>query len=203
MKNIQYLKTALFLLFSFFAFSPINGYTEVNSNNKIHFYVDSKEKLFNITNFKPGDSFEKTLKVTNDEEVNLDYYLNAYYSEGSIELFEELNTMISIDGNVVFKGKIKDFNYEMNQQIPLKNEDVIKILIEIPYELGNEFQGSATEFNIEFLVDIDGEIIPVGNNLPETATSSFQNLLIGAILVISGISLFMYQSRKKIKLQKD
>jgi LPXTG-motif cell wall-anchored protein len=68
-------------------------------------------------------------------------------------------------------------------------------------ELGNEFQGLKTDFQIKIYVEgtLGGTIPLDGPKLPETGTNMFNILVAGVLLVFTGSTLQFVLKRRKIE----
>lgn len=180
-------------------FSLSNTKTSAASNiQEIDIATSPEKVLFNISNFKPGDWAERQLTIRNLGKQDFKYLSSIKLKEGSKKFYNELLLKISDENNILFEGKMKDFNKLDPRFIAKNDSEQLFFKVVVPEELGNEFQGLSCEVVFKFYVEGTlGGTIPVdGPKLPETGTNMFNILVAGAVLVLTGSILQFYIKRR-------
>ncbi len=187
----------------------ITNYTFAEQNTKeqkmIDISVSPSPVLFNLTNMKPGDKVTKNMTISNKGKQDFSYLFKNTFIRGSEKFYNELIIQISDGKESLVEGKVKNFKNLDLQHLESSDAKTYGITIEIPYELGNEYQGLMTELQFDFLVEgPDGTITPVteGSLLPDTGTDYFKYLLLGSILLLAGICAYMLTRRRLIERAK-
>ncbi|XXM72876.1 TasA family protein [Lysinibacillus sphaericus] len=182
-------------------FAP--GTFQAEDNNKeqkdIDISVSPSPVLFNLTNVKPGDSMSRKITVENKGDQDFQYLFTNTFLGGSEKFYNELLLVISKGKESLVEGKVKDFKKMDLRTLESSSSETFEITVEIPYELGNEFQGLSTKFQFNFLVEgSEAAISPVGEGgvLPDTGTDYYLYLIIGSVLFIAGICLYIFTRRK-------
>ncbi|MEG9296067.1 TasA family protein [Mangrovibacillus sp. Mu-81] len=206
----KYNKIFCILIISMFMFSPDTYQAEENSKEQkeVDISISPSPVLFHLTNVKPGDKISREITISNKGKQDFRYLFSNTFLKGSEKFYNELILEISDGKAILAEGKVKDFKKLDLRALESSSSETLQISIEIPYELGNEFQGLSTEFQFNFLVEgSNGAVTPVDNGggiLPDTGTDYYKFLLMGMVLFISGFSLYMVTGRKfaskKIKL---
>ncbi|WP_223701373.1 TasA family protein [Sutcliffiella deserti] len=175
-----------------------NAFAEPNSNLEIDLSTEPYSILFHLNNIKPGDSVTRELIVENNGSKDFKYLFTNRFMNGSEKLYNELLLNVSVSKSVLFEGKLKDFEKLDSRPLKTGSSEELTFRIEIPYELGNEFQGLNSEFQFKLYVEGTlGGVLPVDNKLPNTATEIFNFIVIGAGMFSLGTLIFFYQKRKK------
>ncbi|MEW4328583.1 TasA family protein [Rossellomorea marisflavi] len=190
------------LLFGFFNLSTVYG-----QGPGISISPDGPY-LFNIENAKPGDWVERSLTVHNEGDEDINYVLVMKNLSETDVLYNELDLTLLRGNTTLFDGKLKDASAFKVRELAQDVEDELTLIVKMPYELGNEFQGSVARFQIQVQATSalspntgvkDGEgtnggkAIPTGGLsspagfLPNTGTDLYRWLLIGGLLVMTGI----------------
>ncbi|MYL60415.1 LPXTG cell wall anchor domain-containing protein [Virgibacillus halodenitrificans] len=167
--------------------------------------------LFNVNNMKPGDWAPRTITIQNNGIKDFTYQMSLR-NDGEDKLFNELLLEINDSKSVLYEGKLEDFTKLSPRNLSTSRQEVLEVTVIFPEYLGNEFQGLDAEFSILFTaegktselaeVSVDG-MIGSGNSqtqsfLPNTATGIFNLLLVGAVLLISGVFILLYKKWKKV-----
>ncbi|WP_113928310.1 TasA family protein [Bacillus sp. P14.5] len=193
MKNLVCIITIILVLFLI----PIKSYAETN-NNQLDVSTSPHKILFDLTNLKPGDTISRDLLVINNGEQDFHYIISNKFTGGSKKFYNQLLLEISDEKGIIFKGNLNDFSKLDSRSLKSRDQENILFHVEIPYELGNEYQGLTSDFQFKIFVEGTlGGVLPAdGPKLPNTATDVFQTLLVGAIMLGVGIILFKLQHRK-------
>ncbi|MGV2940368.1 LPXTG cell wall anchor domain-containing protein [Mesobacillus sp. LC4] len=109
--------------------------------------------LFNVSNIKPGDWMSRDLVIKNDGKQNFKYTAQVGETKSYKGLFEELLLLVKKDSVVLFDGKLKDFKGLNPRVLSKGSQETLFFQVTMPYELGNEFQGSAAEAEIIFYAE--------------------------------------------------
>lgn len=167
--------------------------------------------LFNVHNMKPGDWAPRTITVQNNGTKDFTYQMSLR-NDGEEKLFNELLLEINDSKTVLYEGKLADFTKLSPRNLSTSKQEKLDLTVIFPEYLGNEFQGLDAEFSILFTaegkksqlaeVSVDG-MIGSGDSqtqsfLPNTATGIFNLLLVGAVLLISGLFILLYKKWRKI-----
>jgi len=137
---------------------------------------------------KPGDWAERDVKVMNNGTADFNYYTDSRFRSGSDKLYNEMLLTVCAGGDVLYKGKLADFNQMEARPLASKTDEILKFRVDFPAELGNEFQGLTCSFQLQFYTGnggAAGSITPaIGNGgaLPNTGTNIFNALVSGIVL---------------------
>jgi LPXTG-motif cell wall-anchored protein len=188
----------------FFSFIFPQNYTDAEGNNvsEIDIATSPHKLFFDIRNAKPGDTFTKKLKIENNGTKDFNYLFTNDFITGSKKIYNELELTVSDKSVEIYNGKLKDYEKLDSRSLKSKTSEELTFSIYFPYELGNEFQNLNCEFQFKFYVEGTlGGTIPVnGPKLPETGTNTFNIILAGAVLVLTGsIINFIIKRRRKIE----
>src|SRR5690625_4376887 len=87
-----------------------NPYFAYATTDNISITTDPEGLLFDATNIKPGDTFERQLTVRNDGEFDFYYQTESKKVSGSDLLYEQLDLSIwDSEGINLYEGKLADF----------------------------------------------------------------------------------------------
>ncbi|WLR54367.1 LPXTG cell wall anchor domain-containing protein [Mesobacillus subterraneus] len=109
--------------------------------------------LFNVSNIKPGDWMPRDLVIKNDGKQDFKYTAQVVETKSYKGLFEELLLLVKKENYVLFDGKLKDFKGLSPRVLSSGTQETLFFQVTMPYELGNEFQGSAAEAEIIFYAE--------------------------------------------------
>jgi LPXTG-motif cell wall-anchored protein len=193
------------LLFSFLVillvFSlPIKTYADTTTEFKEIDIATSPNKIFfNLSDLKPGDRSTKVLTVSNNGKQDFNYLFTNRFLTGSKKFYDAILLKVSDQKGELFSGKLNYFEKLDARFLSSGTSEQLTFTIEIPYELGNEYQGLGSEFQFKFYVEgtLGGVLPPDGPKLPNTATDIFNLLAAGSILTTIGATLFFIQKRRK------
>lgn len=178
------------------------------SDDEISINLEPSDILFDVSNMKPGDWAPRTLVVKNTGMKDFSYLMTVE-NKGNEKLFNELLLEIKDKTNELYNGKLSEFENLPKRELTSANEEELDITIRFPEQLGNDFQGTNSQFVFVFTAegmdgisasnqdnekignDIGGNGNSVGESLPNTATNLFNILLIGSILIIIGIVVLL------------
>lgn len=176
--------------------------------------------LFNIENAKPGDRVERSLTVRNTGDEDIAYTITVKNLSETDVLYNELDLTMLRGSMTLFDGKLKDVSAFKARELSQGVEDELILIVKMPYELGNEFQGTEARFQIQVQATsvlspdkgvkdgegtIGGKAIPTGGGsppagfLPNTGTDLYRWLLIGGLLVTTGIIVLTCNALMKRK----
>jgi hypothetical protein len=190
--------------------------------------VPKGQFLFNISNMKPGDWGQRELSIKNGGDRNFYYSIVVTNNSKNNKLYDELELKIlTIDKEqVLFNGKLKDYKKFEPKFLKKEASDHLLFTVIMPYELGNEFQGTNANFEIKITaednttspvtdvedvnfppskVDSETNVNPPtpanskGSKLPNTATNVYNLLLRGAVLMAIGLFFLLLTGRLKRK----
>ncbi|MGY3714789.1 LPXTG cell wall anchor domain-containing protein [Sutcliffiella cohnii] len=191
MKKIIIL-TLMLLLIPFTTFAET-----ITQDAEVDLYIKPHKELFNLRNVKPGDRAERLLTVGNSGKQNFNYIVSNKFVSGSEKFYNELLLKVFSGKDLLYEGMLHEFSKLDPRKLASKEEEDLTFDIEIPYELGNEFQGLATQFQFNIYVEGTlGGVLPVDNKLPTTSTGMFNYIIAGLVLVSGGSALYILNRRK-------
>ncbi len=195
-------------------------YSETNDTEveEIDIAISPSGALFEIDNMKPGDWAPRSLFIQNNGQEDFEYQMTIE-NQGSEKLFNELVLELSDGTNLLYNGKLAEFEQLSDRKLTSSSEEELDITVRFPEHLGNEFQGLDTTFSLSFTAEgaetaasndhdeatVAGAIGSDGGGgsiLPVTATNVYKFLLIGVLLVGSGALVFILNKRKQIQKQQ-
>ncbi|GAM15442.1 TasA family protein [Mesobacillus selenatarsenatis] len=155
--------------------------------------------FFNLSNLKPGDRITKILTVHNNGKQDFNYLFSNNFVTGSEKFYNELLLKVSDSNKVLYEGKLKDFHKLDARGLKNGTQEKLVFTVDIPFELGNDFQGLGAEFQFKLYVEgTMGGVLPVdGPKLPNTATGMFNLMALGAALIIGGFILYSVLNRRR------
>ncbi|MFD1039947.1 LPXTG cell wall anchor domain-containing protein [Virgibacillus byunsanensis] len=186
---------------------------------KISINTLSEEVLFHVDNMKPGDWAPRTVDVQNNGEMEFEYHISIENS-GSEKLFNELMLEVSDDNKELYNGKLAEYEKIPARKLAPSSEEELSLTVRFPDHLGNAFQGLDATFNFSFNAKGSEEIEEASSNdelsddgmvgsnkdgavLPNTATNTFNFLLIGFILFAISMALITIKQRKTKTLDRQ
>jgi hypothetical protein len=141
-------RIAVILLILFFISGIMNHKTYANEVDII--LIPNEKFLINISNMKPGDWAERELRVKNGGEKNFNYSIRVDNKQSDRKLFNELDLKV-YEGDksiLIFDDKLKNFTGFKPKPLKKGVTDSLFFQVEMPYELGNEFQQTSAYFEI-------------------------------------------------------
>lgn len=150
-----------------------------------------REKFLEMDQLKPGDKIISSLDVLNKGNILFSYSTKAEFSGGSREYYDALEIKIKDQKDqLLFEGKLKDFKGLDPREILIFNKDSLYFEINVPHELGNEYQGLSSKVKLIFSASED----PVlgGGVLPNTGTQNYNLILGGILLLVCGAGMYLF-----------
>lgn len=184
---------------------------------EIDISLEPKEVLFHVSNMKPGDWANRSIRISNDGTKKLSYSIKSEVSEGSTKLYEALKVTVKDKQEVLYEGSLKELQSMENRTLAADRTDELIYTIHVPKELGNEYQGLQTI--VKFIFYAEG---PEGNGvgtenetgsnqaqpptnsnwqLPRTGVQQSSMVLIGIGLV--GCAFYFYKRYMQMKYGKN
>ncbi|PFE04027.1 hypothetical protein COE15_09415 [Bacillus cereus] len=184
---------------------------------EIDISLEPKEVLFHVSNMKPGDWANRSIRISNDGTKKLSYSIKSEVSEGSTKLYEALKVTVKEKQEVLYEGSLKELQSMENRTLVADRTDELIYTIHVPKELGNEYQGLQTI--VKFIFYAEG---PEGNGvgtenetgsnqaqpstnsnwqLPRTGVQQSSMVLIGIGLV--GCAFYFYKRYMQMKYGKN
>ncbi|MFD1781327.1 TasA family protein [Fredinandcohnia salidurans] len=159
--------------------------------------------LFDLSNMKPGDSISRNLLISNNGKQDFKYILSNKFTSGDRVFYNQLDLIIENDNEMLYHGKLQKFEELAPRFLGSKQSEALKLFVQIPIELGNEFQNLSSDFQLKIYVEgTMGGVIPVDNKLPTTGSEMFNLLVTGAALFLAGFIIFTYLKRKKLDTKR-
>ncbi|WP_099361891.1 LPXTG cell wall anchor domain-containing protein [Fredinandcohnia onubensis] len=191
------------IVYFYLFFITIQVFADSNHQEVINIETSRRNVVFSVTEMVPGDIASREILIFNKGSEDFNYLSKSNFKSGSKKLYEALVLKISNENEEIFAGKLSDFTKLKPRYIESSGQDRLIFVIEMPYELGNEYQGLSSEFEFEFYVEGTlGGVLPVDNKLPTTGSEMFNLLATGAALLLAGLILFAYVKRKKLDTKR-
>ncbi len=152
-KTVSYtFTTLLFLLF------PIGSLTVLAEEQKeidIGTNVEPAPNnyFFNVRNIKPGDWMPRNIEIRNDGKRDFKYTVAAEKVSSVKGLYEQLDLLVKNGETVLFDDKLPKFEGLTPRSLSRGHSETLFFQVSIPYELDNNFQGSAAEVKLIFLAE--------------------------------------------------
>jgi len=195
----------LFLLTLFLIMLPLQ--VKGASSNLIS--ISPNDDLFDVKNMKPGDWAIKELTIENKADKEITYEVVIYFQSGSKKLFNMLEMQIEQNGKRLAGGKLGDLKQMESRKLDASNKETLTFIMDFPPELGNEFQGLGSKFQIEvsaaesgFAGGTDSAAVNggisstgLGGMLPNTATNIFNLFMTGLLLCGAGVIVYWWHRR--------
>jgi LPXTG-motif cell wall-anchored protein len=172
--------------------------------NEIDLTTNPGKILFDLTNMKPGDSVTRNLSIGNNGNQEFSYIASSKFLSGSEIFYNKLDLIVEDKNGPIYQGKLFEFTNLAPRILKSKQSENLTFFIKMPMELGNEFQGLESEFQIKLYVEGTlGGVLPAdGPKLPNTGSDMFNILVIGAVLVLTG-STFQFIIKRRNNLRKE
>ena len=216
---IKLFRLSIFLLIiSVICFYPVTSVfaddTDDKAENDVAISLSPNEKLFDITNMKPGDWAPRTLTVTNSGDADFVYQMQLQNS-GEKKLFNELMVEIKAGDIELFQGKLAELKSLPGRKLISGSEENLDITIRFPEHLGNDFQGQSSVFVFSFVAEgkdnttvqamTKGQVASVGPtpselSQPTISTNIFIFILAGTLLVVSGIVFMIIRNYRRVRI---
>ncbi|MFP7297969.1 TasA family protein [Neobacillus niacini] len=187
----------LIFLITVLLFQVPSMVTEASKNEGKIDISTNPSMIFDIKNMKPGDEENSTFTILNKGDFDFKYHIKAGHESGSIQLFNNLIFSIREGDNEIFNGPFNDFNVIESRILKKKTQEPLIFSVKLPIQSGNEYQGLSTKVKFDFIAEGDTSVNIGNNNLPNTATNSFNLVFIGLLLIVLG-SIFYLIRRKKV-----
>lgn len=193
------LHITIFLLF----ITPLRVFG-ATTNSEIDLTTNPGKVLFDLTNMKPGDSVTRNLSIGNNGKQDFNYIASSKFLSGSEIFYNKLDLIVEDKNGPIYQGKLFEFENLSSRLLKSNQSENLTFFIKMPMELGNEFQGLDTEFQIKLYVEGTlGGVLPAdGPKLPNTGSDMFNILVVGAVLVLTG-STFQFIIKKRNKLRNE
>jgi len=227
-KPIHYL-----IIIGIFFFMFLGQKHVIAEEKEININTNPNGYLFQIDNLKPGDWMPRNITIKNDGKQDFKYTSKTGKSRSVKGLFEELELIVKKDATTLYKGKLKEFKGFTPRELAQGSEEILFFQVTMPYDLGNEFQGSSAEVEIIFLAEAinetsnendptpvdtnnsgidsngltpstDATVSPkMVNKLPNTSTDMFNLIVTGVILILGGGIYYFTNKRKMAHITKE
>jgi LPXTG-motif cell wall-anchored protein len=186
------------LLLIFVLLFPLGASGNVN-NGEIDLTTRPGKVLFDLSNVKPGDSVVREFVISNNGFQDFKYITSSNFLSGSEEFYNQLDLTLEDVTGVLYEGKLKDLTGMDPRLLQSNQSETLLFVVKIPMELGNEYQGLSTEFQLKLFVEGTlGGVLPAdGPRLPNTATDMFNLMVAGAALVLGG-GIYYFRNKRKL-----
>jgi len=208
------------LIISVICFYPVTSVfaddEDDKAENDVAISLSPNEKLFDITNMKPGDWAPRTLTVTNSGDADFVYQMQLQNS-GEKKLFNELMVEIKAGDTELYQGKLADLKSLPERKLTSGTEENLDITIRFPEHLGNDFQGLSSAFVFSFTAKgkdnttvqamTKGQVasvstIPSEYSQPPSSATIFYLILTGTFLVVGGIVWMVIRHYRRMKVAR-
>lgn len=193
---------------------------DTSEDSEISITLLPTDFLFDIDNMKPGDWAPRKVTIKNSGIQDFVYHTQLR-NDGNEKLFKELLLEIKKGEDMLYQGKLAAFENLPGRSLASGDKEALDITVRFPKELGNEFQGLESKFAFIFTAEgkekgaaqaISKGMVDSGGNgagptsaglpLPDTATSIFNIMLFGSIMVMISILLMIIRHFRKTGAEK-
>ncbi len=193
-----------FSIMCLFVFS--DGVQAAEEEKEINIGTSPETILFEVSNLKPGDTMTREVKISNLGTRDFTYSTISEFTGGSEKLLRALRLQVTDQtGMQVYAGSVMELSELDKRSLKVSGEDQLTLTVKMPFELGNDYQGLAGRFEIRFSADGADSLAgaqnpektdqpPIGFSgigLPDTATSLYNILLLGLVMVLMGSGLYV------------
>ncbi|MHA6260998.1 hypothetical protein ACXYMX_14020 [Sporosarcina sp. CAU 1771] len=215
-KSFQVL-SFLFILYLLFFIPTTTVFADGESDadkKELDISISPKDTLFDISNMKPGDWAPRTITVNNLGSQDFVYGIKLQ-NNGEKKLYNELLLEIKVDELELYSGKLTEFNSFLERELTSGSNENLDITVRFPEDLGNDFQGQASEFTFTFTAEgennttvqvmtnglvASSSLTAVGSGTAAMPTTLFYLFVFGSIVVASGIVLMIVNRYRRFKL---
>jgi hypothetical protein len=170
---------------------------DIDLNQNLNLSKNSID-LFNEKNITPGSTFESKVKVNNNINSKVIFYLDHFEVVQNSGLLDKIIFSIYQDEKLLFKGKHSDLSNKNLLTFNKFSSKNIKIISIFDENAGNNYQNKSFEIKLHFRVEV---LEKAGNNssfLPQTGESKLiYYSLIGSIIFFSLMILILLFKMKK------
>ncbi|CAM3913122.1 TasA family protein [Mesobacillus zeae] len=192
--------TILYMLLLLFAVTLSTGQTTAAPDTQeIDISATPDKVLFDLSNIKPGDWAERSITLQNSGRQDFKYITSAKLTSGSEKLYQNLVLKVYGPQGELFAGTLDDFKKLEPRLIKSSEKENLVFKLEMPEELGNDYQGLGCKVQIRFYVEgtMGGVLPPDGPKLPNTATGIFNMLAAGILFTLGGGAMYLYYLQRK------
>ncbi|MEH7276380.1 hypothetical protein, partial [Neobacillus vireti] len=164
MKKNKYILISAMIISSILlllSLSQVSNTKADESEYMVDISTNPSEILFNVGNMKPGDWATSVLEVNNEGNLDFNFSVNSHQESGDLYLYNQFFLRVSDNEGTLYEGKLKDFvNFPLGT-LAAGVSNPLKLMVELPYETGNEAQGKSTSFVFDFNAVGHEEQIPI------------------------------------------
>ncbi|RTZ54665.1 LPXTG cell wall anchor domain-containing protein [Bacillus sp. SAJ1] len=193
----------LVLTVIFIIISPIGKIWAASNTNEIDIATSPHKVLFDVDNLKPGDWATRDLHVQNLGKQDFKYTTSIHFESGSKLFFKALKLKVSDKKGELYSGKLADFNKLDYRKLAKADEETLTFRVDVPTEVGNEYQGLTCKFTIKLYVEGTlGGILPADKSLLSNTGSNVLNAMAGGIiLIIGGSSFYLFKRKRAVDIK--
>jgi LPXTG-motif cell wall-anchored protein len=153
-------KPLVIVLQSILIFLSVNFSVYASNTDELVIKTIPNKELFTILNLAPGDIEKRILTVQNRDTRNFTYNSKARLKSGSEVFYNELLLKIEDSNEILFNGRLKDYDGIRTRLLRALHQEDLKFSIEFPIDSGNEFKGLKieVEFNFTAIIENNNEI---------------------------------------------
>ncbi|WP_050616497.1 LPXTG cell wall anchor domain-containing protein [Bacillus testis] len=152
MKQVKVIRNLFYSGFLFSIFYLLVPYNIALASNKaITIDTGSPDRvLINVRNAVPGDTITRNIIISNESNENFEYITEQKNGSSTEKLYSTLIFTIKQKDTVLYKGLLKDFIALPSRFLAGKTSEKLSFKVEIPRELGNEYQNSKASMDFLF-----------------------------------------------------
>jgi hypothetical protein len=187
------------LMFIFFTVAilfmiPIENVHGETTKKDIDIATSPHKVLFDINNMNPGDWAIRDLHVQNKGKKDFKYTTSIHFKSGSKQLYNALALNVSDKNGKLYSGVLADFNGLDYRTLAKADKETLTFRIEVPEELGNEFQGLDCKFTIKLYVEGTlGGLLPASATTLPIIGTNILDYIGGFILFLGGSTFYFFK----------
>ncbi|MFS0783737.1 hypothetical protein [Bacillus sp. 1P06AnD] len=109
--------------------------------------------LINVKNLKPGDWIPRNITIYNNGKRNFKYTTSAENRSLSEKLFKKMTLQVKQGNTWLYSGLLQDFEKLSPRFLASGSSEVLSFRIDIPGELGNDYQQSKASVDLVFTAE--------------------------------------------------
>lgn len=183
------------------AYMPFHATIASDAEGVIEISASPSSAFIKVNNMVPGDQIIEKLIIKNSGTIDFNYAVTAR-NEDPFEktLFNQLLVHIEDGEEILYDGLLSEFQLQILGNLKSKESDHLDFLVSLPITADNNLQNKSASIAFDFTARAEQESAindSIETKLPNTATNSFNFLVVGTSLLALGLSLYMYNRKKK------
>ncbi len=164
-------------------------------------FIYAPENLFEeFSDVMPGDKLTQRITIDNDisEQIKIKVYVRCASSNDESGLLSQLKmTVDQVDYTKLFSGNADELTglseWKYLGTVYSGGDIKLDLTLEVPLEMGNEFQNVAADLTWEFMV----EELPIEPEDPTPETSDMTVAIVGGIVLLAVLAFILLATAKK------